>query len=352
MVAAEGPDACIGSLSRMPPRRIAHPVRAARNAAYRIAATLSGVEALRAELARTSERVEELGALLGEVRGHLEHLDENMRIGSERRRDEVLETLERNQREAVDIMQLLRDDEPGTRRQLWRVRETPEYAVAYDEPEPLVSVLIPTYTNVEGLVERALPSILSQTYERLEVVIVGDAAAPEVGQAVRGIGDERIRYANLTHRGPYPADAYVRWLVAGGPPANEAMRLARGRWIAQMDDDDICPANRLEVLLRAARERQLEFCYGQIRQHAPDGSIEFLSEFPPRAQAVSLTCSIMHAGMGFIASELGDALFGIVGDWARIRRMMRIGVRIGMIEDVVLDYYPGTLWRPRVPTEP
>ena len=52
----------------------------------------------------------------------------------------------------------------------------------------------------------------------------------------------------------------------------------------------------------------------------------------------------MHAGLAFIASELGDALFGLVGDWARVRRMLRVGVRIGMIEDFVLDYYPNRRW--------
>jgi Glycosyl transferase family 2 len=335
----------------MPQPRIPHPVRAARNAAYRIAATLTGVEALRAELAQLrvereemSARVADLGALMGDLGGRVERLGRDAREEAERDRQKLLDTLEHNRGEMIEILQLLRDDEPETRRRLWAVRETQAYMEAYEEAEPLVTVTIPTYSNTELLIERALPSVLAQTYERLEVVIVGDHVGPEVEQAIRRIGDGRIRYANLTHRGPYPENPELRWMVAGGPAANEATRLARGRWITAMDDDDACTPDRIELLLSAARERQLEFCYGRIRKHAPDGSIELLCEFPPRAEAVSLTCSISHAGLRFITGELGDALFGLVGDWARVRRMMRVGVRIGMIEDVVLDYYPGKLW--------
>src|SRR5271170_7577533 len=302
----------------MPARRIPRPVRAARNAAYRIAATLTGVEAIRGELEEVSVRVAELGRLTGDIGGNVARLA----ASAQRDRVELHATLERNRREAIEIMQLLRDDEPETRRRLWALRESASYMQAYDEDRPLVSVVIPTYTNTKLLIERSLPSVLAQTYERLEVIVVGDGARPEVEEAVKHIDDARIRYVNLTHRGPYPEDPQLRWFVAGGPAANEGLRLARGRWIAQLDDDDAYTPDRIELLLKAARERQLEFCYGRIREHRPDGTIELLCGFPPRLGTVSLTCAIMHAGLAFIASELGDALFGVVGDWARIRRMM------------------------------
>ena len=324
----------------MPRQRIPRPVKAARNAAYRLAATLAGVEAIRGELEQVSARVAGLERSIGDLGGNLERV----LAGAEQNRQELHGTLEHHRREAIEIMQLLRDDEPETRRRLWALRDTESYLQAYDEAEPLVSVVIPTYTNTKLLIERSLPAVLAQTYERLEVIVIGDGASPEVEEAVKRIGDARIRYVNLTHRGPYPEDPELRWAVAGGPAANEGMRLARGRWIAQLDDDDACTPDHVELLLSAARERRLEFCYGRIREHLPDGTVALLCEFPPRVGSVSLTCSIMHAGLAFIASELGDALFGLVGDWARVRRMMRVGVRIGMIEDFVLDYYPGKRW--------
>src|SRR6202022_2274550 len=115
------------------------------------------------------------------------------------------------------------------------------------------------------------------------------------------------------------------WMVAGGPAINEAARLATGRWIAIMDDDDACTPDHVELLLGAARDRRLEFCYGRIRRHDPNGPEQILCEFPPTGPgAVGLAASIMHADLRFFTGELSDALFETVGDWGRVRRMMRV----------------------------
>ena len=270
----------------MAPPRVPRPVRAARNAAYRIAATLSEVEALKAELGEVSARVADLGAEMSELGGHVERLGQETTDRSEQGRQQLLDTIERSRRESLEILQLLRDDEPETRRRLWAVRETQAYLQAYNEAEPLVTVTIPTYEATEQLLERSLPSVLAQTYERLEVLVVGDGAAPEVEHAIGRVGDSRIRYVNLTHRGPYPEDAALRWMVAGGPAANEGMRMAAGRWIAQVDDDDSCPPNRVELLLSAARAATL----GVLLRAHPRTPSRRLDRAPVRVPAAPWSC--------------------------------------------------------------
>jgi hypothetical protein len=174
---------------------------------------------------------------------------------------------------------------------------------------------------------------------------VGDGASPEVEQAIRRVGDPRVQYTNLPYRGPYPEDRDLMWKVAGGPPINEAWRQAKGQWIAKIDDDDAWTPDHVEVLLQAARDRRLEFCYGRLRMQHPDGSHELIGEFPPdRPGTLGWSASIMHAHLRFFTDELSDALFDTVGDWARVNRMMRVGVRMGMIPDVVYDYYPNRVW--------
>lgn len=301
-----------------PPR----PLRAARNAARRIYDTRVGVDQLNATVAALAQQVE---ALRSDC-------------------DALVTAVDHNHQEAVEILRLIFYDDSRNRDRLWQLRETAAYAQAYEDPEPLVSVCIATYNNTELLLERALPSVLAQTYERIEVVVVGDGAAPEVERAVKRVGDQRVRYSNLTVRGPYPEAPQDRWFVAGGPPRNEATRLARGRWIASMDDDDESMPDRIELLLGAARGRDLEFCYGQIERRDSDGSMSQLCDFPPALGKVGLQAGIMHAGLRFIQAELGDALFRLPGDWSRIRRMMRVGVRIGMIPDVVVAYFPSLPW--------
>ena len=307
--------------------RFPRPIRAARNAARRLHDTLVGVQALQEDVARLTAAVEQLAS-----DQHAQH---------------ILDVIHRDHARTVELLGLLRDDEPGNRQRLWRLRDTPEYALAFEETEPLVSFAMATYSNIEGLMERSIPSVLAQTYERIELVIVGDGAAPELERAVRSVRDPRVRFFNLTLRGPYPQEPERLWRVAGAPPSNEAMRLARGRWIAGMDDDDHCRPDRAELLLHAARENALEFCYGQILMHLPDAPDRLIGAFPPAQHEIGLQASLMHTGLRFICAELSDADFNVTGDWSRIRRMLRIGVRMGAIDDVVLDYYPGSVWRER-----
>lgn len=317
----------------MPPR----PFRAARNAAQRLYDIRAGIQDIQAQLSE-----------LPELRATVAQLNEQvaaLRVEGGANSAGALDVLRADHAETMKALQLVHDDEPANRQRLWRLRDTPEYALAFEEDEPLVSFNMATYSNVEMLMDRALPSVLGQTYERIEVVIVGDNATPEIERALKGVKDSRVRFYNQTLRGPYEEAGERMWYLAGGPPSNEAMRLARGRWLAGMDDDDKCAPDRVELLLKAARERNLEFCYGQILEHHPNAPSRLLCEFPPAMSRTGLQASLMHTGLRFICAELGDAIWPVPGDWSRIRRMMRLGVRMGMIDDVVVEYFPGTLWR-------
>jgi len=141
----------------------------------------------------------------------------------------------------------------------------------YREVEPLISVLIPTYNRAELLRERSVASVLRQTYSRFEIVIVGDACTDHTESLLRDAGDPRIRFSNLPVRGKYPEDPYLQWLVAGSAPANEALRIARGRWIAWLDDDDEFSPDHLEALLAACLERRWEFAYGAMEMEVESG---------------------------------------------------------------------------------
>jgi len=245
----------------------------------------------------------------------------------------------------VEILQLLYDGEPRQRERLRLLRTTPEYEEAFSAPDPLVTVAIPTYDGYRELVGRALPSVLAQTYPNIEVIVVGDAAPPETGRLIAELDDGRITYVNLNRRGPYPADDRRRWLVAGVPPYNEAVARARGLWIAPLDDDDAFAPNHVERLLTAARAGRYEVCYGRLRQLHPDGSEKELGVFPPELNEFGLQAAIYHAGLRFFELELADALFGLPYDWAMCRRMLRAGVRFGMVDAPVVDYYPSQLWK-------
>jgi glycosyltransferase involved in cell wall biosynthesis len=89
----------------------------------------------------------------------------------------------------------------------------------------LVTAVIPTRDRPE-LVARAVASVLAQTREDLEVLVVVDGPDPATVARLGAIGDGRLRVHALAAR--------------GGPAAarNAGVLAARGEWIAFLDDDD------------------------------------------------------------------------------------------------------------------
>ncbi|HEY8776024.1 MAG TPA: glycosyltransferase family A protein [Gaiellaceae bacterium] len=240
----------------------------------------------------------------------------------------------------IDSLQLIYDDEPGNRRRLAELREMEEYELAFTESEPMVSVVIPTYTNHEMLRERAIPSVLAQSYSNFEIVVVGDAAPPTTAEVVASFGDSRIVYENLSVRGPYPEDAFDRWNVTPVPPYNAAVRRAGGRWISPFADDDALRPHALELMVETVQRERHEVCYGKLNCILDDGSEVVFGTFPPEHSGFGLQGGVYHAGLSFIEQELGYYLFGLPNDWAMARRMLRVGARFGFVDEVVADYYP------------
>ena len=149
--------------------------------------------------ARTDQLAEESRGLAREVAGCR---SEVAALGA--RLDDIASHVTVSHERVMQALRVVRDDDARARATLWELRDTPEYARAFDEDEPLVTILVTTYRNWPMLRERCLPSILDQSYERFEVIVVGDAAPPETEEVVRSFADDRLRFVNLPYNGPYP----------------------------------------------------------------------------------------------------------------------------------------------------
>jgi glycosyltransferase involved in cell wall biosynthesis len=136
------------------------------------------------------------------------------------------------------------------------------YDRLYADPsdKPLVSVCVPTYNRGELLIERAVSSVLAQTYTNLELIVVGDHCTDNTPELLAKITDPRLRFYNLPSRKrKYPPTVENHWLVGGAVPANKAMEMARGKWIARVDDDDTWSPDHIETLLHFAQKERYEF---------------------------------------------------------------------------------------------
>ena len=89
---------------------------------------------------------------------------------------------------------------------LQSAREQQEAFYRVPDHEPLVSVIIPTWNRGELLATRTLPSVLAQTHQNLEIIVVGDCCTDTTAEMIAAIGDPRVIFYNLPERGNYPSE--------------------------------------------------------------------------------------------------------------------------------------------------
>jgi Glycosyl transferase family 2 len=337
----------------------ASPLLRARHIRWRLLRLLDDARAARSSAEESALGVREIRAAMEQSRAQttamaaaLTRMEADLQVAHRRQRElaGVLEVTRSELQAQGRVLELMYEEEAENVQRLNELRGSPEYRRAFSEEDALVSVIIPTYTHYETLMQRAVPSVLAQTYPHIEVVVVGDGAPQETAKAVAALGDPRVRYENLTVRAPYPDDPSEFWRVAGTPPWNRAWALAEGSWIAPLNDDDAFRPDHIEKLLAAAREQSYEVAYGAIEHHHPDGTAVTENSWPPESHHFGWQAAIVHAGLGFMPMQLGSGALGVPGDWSLCRRMRRAGVRFVKLDDVVVDYYPSGLWATAEPS--
>lgn len=112
------------------------------------------------------------------------------------------------------------------------------------KPEkPVVSVLLPTY-NREDVVRTAIESILNQSFTNFEFIIVDDGSTDSTSDIIK-------EYAKKDKRIVYVKNEKNSGIVTS---LNRGLDIARGKYIARMDDDDASHRGRLERQVQAMEE--------------------------------------------------------------------------------------------------
>ena len=227
----------------------------------------------------------------------------------------------------------------GDRARLAAIRRSASYELSYRDPEPLISVIISTYERVELLLERALPSMLSQDYERWELLVIGDGMNEEKARQLRKISDCRVFFHNLRTRGRYPAGSLC-WNVYGTKPSNFGLRVARGRWVTLLDDDDEYTPSHISSLLQLARARRVEWAHGDVllRPRSPDGEVRIGSDFPTLGR-IGTTSVLYHGALKTFRFNSQCWRYEYPGDWDLWERFLEAGVTHAHLPEVVAYYY-------------
>jgi glycosyltransferase involved in cell wall biosynthesis len=105
--------------------------------------------------------------------------------------------------------------------------------------DPIVSVIIPTY-NRAYLIERAIQSVLNQTYHNFEIIIVDDGSTDNTEEVIKKFlkYDKRINYIKYEKN------------KGGSAARNTGIKAARGEYIAFQDSDDEWFSEKLEKQMR------------------------------------------------------------------------------------------------------
>ena len=101
------------------------------------------------------------------------------------------------------------------------------------EKTPVVSVVMPVY-NTRAYIGAAIESVLRQSFRDFEFLIYDDCSTDGSAGVIRGFKDPRIRLIESKRNLGYL------------PHLNEGLRIARGKYIARMDSDDVSAPGRLQ----------------------------------------------------------------------------------------------------------
>jgi hypothetical protein len=209
------------------------------------------------------------------------------------------------------------------------------------DAEPLVTVRIATRDRPEKLLSRSVDSALRQTYERIEVLVVGDGCDSRTADALRSVRDDRVRYVNLPRSGNYPSEPARRWRVAGVKPMNAGVQLAAGDWIAPCDDDDELTDDHVEKLITHAKNNELEFVWSKSVEYGTDAKVSrAIGDGVLRRGALTHGSILYSLGLSFFEYSLTADRLDEPSDWNLVKRMERAGVKMGFLDAVTYLYYP------------
>ena len=192
---------------------------------------------------------------------------------------------------------------------------------------PLVTVVTPTWQRHELLLNRCVPSVAAQYYRITEHIIVSDGPDPELREKLAGL-PPGARLEELPEHHPE-----AQW---GHYARLHGIDLAKGDYIAYLDDDNSWHPDHLRLLVAALEDTGAGFAYPLMAVH---GRGEYVIGTDPPAEGQIDTSMIVHR------RELLDVATwrwhpGIPTiDWDLVSRWTAAGATWTRVPSVTCDYY-------------
>ena len=147
----------------------------------------------------------------------------------------------------------------------------------------LVSIIMPNY-NAAKFIGATIDSVIAQTYQNWELIIVNDCSSDNSMEIIRQYSDDRIRVIeNAVNSGA----AISR---------NNAIKAACGRWIAFLDSDDLWEKDKLSKHLQFMVQKKAAFSF--THYSVLNSENEFITEFAPKKDIYDYHDILRHCYIG------------------------------------------------------
>ena len=125
-----------------------------------------------------------------------------------------------------------------------------------------VSVIIPVYNSAK-YIGKTLESVLYQTYKKIEIILIDDCST------------DNSRHIIEQYRNMYDNIIYKLQERNGGAAVarNTALKIAKGRYVAFLDSDDLWYPKKLEKQLKLMKQKNAAICYTAIEMIDEDGNL-------------------------------------------------------------------------------
>lgn len=203
---------------------------------------------------------------------------------------------------------------------------------------PEVSIIIPSFNERPEVIGESLRSVMAQTFTDFECIVVDESTDPEREQACRRICAEDKRF--IYHR---PASR-----LGLAASLNAGIEMARGKWIARFDSDDICMPNRLAVQMAYLSEHPtVDLLGGGLEIIDEEGTTLGFRDYPEQHEqierAMQLTTPLAHPTVIYrrqLVIDAGgyDATFRCAEDLDLWLRFLHRGARFANVRQTLVRY--------------
>ena len=153
--------------------------------------------------------------------------------------------------------------------------------------QPVVSIVIPAFNPSAEQLKRCMESVLRQSYQEIEVLLVDDGSMPQAAAAIQEweSRDERVKVERQSNSGV-------------GSARNHGISLAHGKYICFVDADDYVADYWLEKTVEIAEDNDADIVYGRVCM------VDVMPEQPLQMEATAIKSRVYEAADRWRVQEM------------------------------------------------